>query len=252
MRRLLLGLVPLAIAGAISAALPGTAEAAVHRAPDTAGLAPRTVAAARGDVSAQAKTLHYGDKGASVKYLQTRLRALHYDPGTVDGRYGKDLRYAVYAFQRVNKITPSSTVGSRTWKALAHPAQPPRIIKGGAANRVEISKKHQLVVLYKNNRVQLITITSTGSGKRYCSQGKCEYARTPSGNFHVLRKINGWRHAPLGGLYKPMYFHGGYALHGEPSVPLYPASHGCARIPMYHTADLLFRLVPVGTAVYVR
>ncbi|RFU42739.1 murein L,D-transpeptidase [Actinomadura logoneensis] len=252
MRRILLGLVPLAIAGTVSTALAGTAEAAVNRAPDRAALAPHAAPGAKDGVTAAARTLHYGDKGAAVKYLQNRLRALHYDPGAVDGRYGKDLRYAVYAFQKVNRITPSSTVGARTWKALAHPAQPPRVLKGGAANRVEVSKKHQLVVVYRNNKVQLVTLTSTGSGKRYCSQGKCSYATTPSGNFRVLRKINGWRHAPLGGLYKPLYFHGGYALHGSPSVPLYPASHGCARIPMYHTADLLFRLVPVGTAVYVR
>ncbi|MCP2337603.1 L,D-transpeptidase family protein [Actinomadura rupiterrae] len=250
MRRILLGLVPLAIAGTISTVLPGTAEAAVTRAPDRT----RQLAAPRApqDVTAAAKTLHYGDKGATVKYLQQRLRALHYDPGTVDGKYGKDLRFAVYAFQRVNHISPSSTVGPRTWRALTHPAAPPRIIKGGAANRVEVSRKHQLVVVYERNQVKLITITSTGSGKRYCSGGSCGYARTPSGNFRVQRKINGWRHAPLGLLYKPIYFHGGYALHGNPSVPLYPASHGCARIPMYHTADLLFRLIPVGTAVYVR
>ena len=30
-----------------------------------------------------------------------------------------------------------------------------------------------------------------------------------------------------------MYFTGGYAIHGNPSVPPYPASHGCVRVPMW-------------------
>ncbi len=197
-------------------------------------------------------TLRYGAKGKYVKYVQERLRALHYAPGKADGKYGTDLRFAVLAFQKVNGLAPNGTVGKRTWAALARPKAPARIVSGGAANRVEISKKRQLVVVYKGGRVQLITHTSTGSGKRYCHQGRCEVARTPSGNFRVYRKINGWRHAPLGDLYKPVYFYRGYALHGSPSVPLYPASHGCARLPMRHTADLVFRIVPIGTAVYVR
>lgn len=197
-------------------------------------------------------TLKYGSKGKYVKYVQDRLRTLHYAPGKSDGKYGKDLRYAVLAFQKVNGISPNGTVGKQTWAALAKPRTPGSIVRGGKANRVEISKKRQLVVVYKSGRIQLITHTSTGSGKRYCHKGKCEVAKTPSGNFKVYRKINGWRHAPLGDLYKPIYFYRGYALHGSRSVPLYPASHGCARLPMNHTADLMFKIVPIGTAVYVR
>ncbi|MQY04590.1 L,D-transpeptidase family protein [Actinomadura macrotermitis] len=193
-----------------------------------------------------------GAKGKHVTYLQKALKARHYDPGAINGRYGQDLRFAVLAFQKVNGLKPTGTVGGGTWSALAHPRNPARIISGGAANRVEVSKKHQLVVVYRNDKVQLITLTSTGSGKRYCYKGSCSIARTPSGDFKVYRKINGVRHAPLGTLYKPLYFYKGYALHGSPSVPLYPASHGCARLPMRHTADLVFKIVPIGTRVYVR
>ncbi|MBO2454435.1 murein L,D-transpeptidase [Actinomadura barringtoniae] len=220
----------------------------------TTAVKPAAVTAAPAAAAAKPPVLKYGSKGKWVTYLQKRLRALHYDPGTVDGRYGKDLRYAVQAFQKVNGLKPSSSgvFGGGSWKALAHPKNPARIIKGGKANRVEISKKRQLVVVYKNNKVYLISLTSTGSGKRYCYKGECDVARTPTGNFKINRKINGWRHAKLGDLYKPSYFYKGYALHGSPSVPLYPASHGCARLPMYHTADLMFRILPIGTAVYVR
>jgi hypothetical protein len=39
-------------------------------------------------------------------------------------------------------------------------------------------------------------------------------------------------------------------VHGYPTVPTSPASHGCARIPM-HIADYFHTLVHVGDPVYV-
>jgi lipoprotein-anchoring transpeptidase ErfK/SrfK len=44
------------------------------------------------------------------------------------------------------------------------------------------------------------------------------------------RQIDGVRHGPLGDLWRPKYFNGGIAIHGSPSIPPYPASHGCARL----------------------
>ncbi|MFI0449280.1 L,D-transpeptidase family protein [Actinomadura sp. 6N118] len=237
------------VAGAVMAPfISSPAEAAAFSAS-----APSTAAAAAARAAAP-PTLYYGSKGKYVTYLQKRLRALRYDPGSINGKYGKDTLYAVWAFQKVNGLKPGSkgTVGRGTWAALAKPKSPVRIVKKPAASRVEISKKRQLIVVYKNNKVYLITHTSTGNNKRYCYKGECDVARTPVGNFKVTRKINGWRHAKLGDLYKPIYFYQGYALHGSPSVPLYPASHGCARLPMKHTADLMFKILPVGFRVYVR
>jgi lipoprotein-anchoring transpeptidase ErfK/SrfK len=45
-----------------------------------------------------------------------------------------------------------------------------------------------------------------------------------------------------------------YAIHGEydSSVPFYPASHGCVRIP-FDTATFFHRLINVpGTPIYIR
>lgn len=47
-----------------------------------------------------------------------------------------------------------------------------------------------------------------------------------------------------------MYFRGGFAIHGYPSVPAYPASHGCVRIPMWFAPGLYSRHEH-GTAIYV-
>ena len=53
---------------------------------------------------------------------------------------------------------------------------------------------------------------------------------TPTGTFAITRCIDGWRQSSLGLLWRPNYFHGGYALHGSTSVPTYAASHGCVRL----------------------
>jgi lipoprotein-anchoring transpeptidase ErfK/SrfK len=51
-------------------------------------------------------------------------------------------------------------------------------------------------------------------------------------------------------LYYPNYIVGGIAIHGNPSVPVYPASHGCIRIPMF-AAKQFSEINPVGTVVIV-
>jgi len=60
----------------------------------------------------------------------------------------------------------------------------------------------------------------------------------------------GWRRSTLGLLYYPSCFSGGVAIHGSPSVPANPASHGCVRIPMLAARELS-EMVPVGTLVIV-
>src|SRR5204862_73261 len=60
----------------------------------------------------------------------------------------------------------------------------------------------------------------------------------------------GFDPSPLGTLYVPLYFTGGYAIDGNPSVPPYPASHGCVRVPTW-VAPYLYRTIPYGETVYV-
>ena len=90
---------------------------------------------------------------------------------------------------------------------------------------------------------------STGNNRRYCVDGHCEIARTPRGHFTVQRRISGWRVSRLGRLYNPLYFTGGYAIHGG-ALPGYPASHGCVRISM-DAAKWFPREVPNGTSVWI-
>ncbi|WP_214413664.1 L,D-transpeptidase family protein [Sphaerisporangium fuscum] len=204
-------------------------------------------------------TLKLGAKGVAVKDLQTRLQELGYVPGKIDARYGGATQTAVWAFQKVQGITPSSTLTARTWRALENPKAPTVLVPNGKPDRVEVNLTKQIAVLYRGGEVRLITHISSGSGIPYCEtatwQGKtqrfCGSARTPTGDYKTTWRRSGWHTSYLGRLYNPIFFNGGIALHGALSVPLYPASHGCVRLPM-HVSQILPGLLGTGVPVHVR
>ncbi len=118
-------------------------------------------------------------------------------------------------------------------------------------DRVEIDLDRQTLTLYTNWQPQLLTTTSTGSGEHFCGGvDGCQYAITPTGHFHFYELHKGWQNGKLGTMWNPYYFNGSDAVHGLASVPAYPASHGCARIPM-HIADYFYTLVHQGESVFV-
>ena len=83
-----------------------------------------------------------------------------------------------------------------------------------------------LSVFDESGNVEKVLPISSGSGRWYVSEGERRLAITPTGRFRVYRKIPGWRKSPLGLMYYPVYIAGGVAIHGSPSVPRRPASHG--------------------------
>ncbi len=62
--------------------------------------------------------LRQGDTGMLVLILQNALRNAGYDPGPLDGIFGRRTLSAVLAFQKANRITADGVVGPRTWAAL--------------------------------------------------------------------------------------------------------------------------------------
>jgi peptidoglycan hydrolase-like protein with peptidoglycan-binding domain len=203
-------------------------------------------------------TLGPGSDPAIVRAYQQRLTDLHFDPGPVDGMYGQATMYAVQTLQKVGGLPRTGRIGTAEAIGLAAFSYPQPLQPNGEPNRTEIDITKQVLTLYENYQVRLITTTSTGSGERYCYDSPrenptrhiCEVATTPSGRFTYTRFVKGWDKSPLGQLYQPYYFNGGIAVHGYPSVPTTPASHGCARIPM-HIAEYFPLLVKVGDPVYV-
>jgi lipoprotein-anchoring transpeptidase ErfK/SrfK len=51
-------------------------------------------------------------------------------------------------------------------------------------------------------------------------------------------------------MYFSSFFIGGFAIHGYSSVPPYPASHGCVRVPIW-VAVRLYELASYGYEVDV-
>jgi len=198
------------------------------------------------------RTLREGMHGADVRRLQERLAQLKYYPGPRDGNFGPDTLEAVWAFQEVQRIPVTGVIGKRMDWRLAHPAPPRPLIRHGAPLRVEVDLRHEVLYVYHHGQIVLISHISSGGGYYYCSAGSCSRAITATGNFHTQWRVHGWHTAPLGLLYNPVFFYGGFAIHGDTDVPLQPVSHGCVRIPM-DIAQFFPGLVPrEGIPVYIR
>lgn len=228
-------------------------------APSSQSAAPKTSSAAPPPTSAPKQApaatasfdgLKPGDSGPQVKDLQQKLDSMHFWVGSADGHYGDTTTQAVMAVQKASGISADGVMGKQTREALARGVSVSP--ESSSGHVVEIDKGKQLAMIVQDGQVQAIFHTSTGSGQQYTSQGQTSVANTPAGHFTVSRQIDGMDNAPLGQLWRPKFFNGGIALHGDASVPPYPASHGCARISN-PAIDWIWanNQVPMGTKVWV-
>lgn len=160
-----------------------------------------------------------------------------YNTGAVDGQVDHQSVWAVYAFQKVAGLPVDGRFTEREWNAMvAHPRLSPRRGDLGP-DHVEIDLARQLILVVRDGRIRHAIHTSTGK------------ASTPMvrGTFFVYEKRN-VRQANR--MYRPIFFHGGYAIHGYPEVPLYPASAGCGRT-YDGDQDFLWPMISMGERVAV-
>jgi lipoprotein-anchoring transpeptidase ErfK/SrfK len=183
--------------------------------------------------------LAVGTVGPSVAMLTTSLAALHYVvPRTT--AFDSRVLDALYAFQKVEGLPRTGIADAPTWAALSH-AHTARPRYARPASHLEIDKVHQVLYVVRRGAVAgIVPVSTAGLAGTF----------TPVGRFAIYRKVTGFDPSPLGTLFDPMYFTGGYAVHGNPSVPPYPASHGCVRVPMW-VAPLLYETNDYGETVYV-
>jgi len=182
--------------------------------------------------------------------VEQRLSDLGYWIVKVDGRRDDSTRQAILAFQKVERRKRTGVMSAADMEALRNAARPiAKYPQGPAHVEVDISRQ-VLFYVGDDGIVQRILAVSTGNEQKYFDQGEWHKAHTTRGNFKVQWKYNGERKASLGTLYYPSYFNGGIAVHGSPSIPAFPASHGCVRVPRF--ADkALYKMMPVGTPVMV-
>lgn len=76
-------------------------------------------AAGAGKAGSGHPTLSMGSRGGPVSDLQKRVTAAGFDPGNVDGIFGRRTHAAVTAFQVANGLAADGIVGRQTWAALS-------------------------------------------------------------------------------------------------------------------------------------
>lgn len=239
-------LIPAAIVAPASAAV-SLAAAPVAAAPGPlAGLAGLTVQLSLGDAAA---VMADGSASPRVLMLQQELASLGYRPGAADGVYGGQTSSAVLAFQKVEGLSRDGSAGPEVFARLGTPqGAGPRF--GGTGIEVDITRQVVFVSGLGGGGVTILNASSGNDEEFTFPDGTPAVATTPRGSYAVGHRIDDTEVAPLGTLYRPMYFTGPFAIHGSTSVPAYPASHGCVRLS-YADQDWLYPNTPTGTAVSV-
>jgi lipoprotein-anchoring transpeptidase ErfK/SrfK len=186
---------------------------------------------------------------AEALEAERRLSDMGYWTGPVDGVIDPATREALIAFEKVEGRKTTGRLTRDEVEAIRN-AAPPQARDLGYEH-VEVDLERQVLLLVNDEgAVTRILPVSTGSGKRYNEKGMSGIAYTPRGRFRVYAKASGWKRSPLGLLYYPNYISDGVAIHGNPSVPSQPQSHGCVRIPMFASRDVS-KMLPVGTIVLI-
>lgn len=224
-----------------------------------------------------------GSYGNDVKQLQQRLTDLGFAPGPIDGQFGEGTQQAVWAYKKLvggmesyldlARSGSATVVDDALWQAMQDPIviQPRR---PGSGTHVEVYLPLQVMAVFTDDRPTLIAhiasgeLDENGQPAKWCevveydtdNQGRaleepvirdeCALSKTPGGVFKIYRRYEGNRTGPLGGMYNPLYFNYGIAIHGAQNVPKEPASHGCVRINM-DIAEYFPSLVDNGDRVYV-
>lgn len=188
-------------------------------------------------------TLSIGSTGHSVHRLQAKLIKLRYlGPTGLTGIYSERTAQAVMAFQGWYGITRDGIAGPATLRKLRKVDHRPmpwsRVYK-----HIEVHlRKQVLLTIAKGGKVTRAIHVSTAAPGHV----------TPSGHFHIYSKsLMSWSRPFQVWLPYASYFYGGDAFHQYPSVPGYPASHGCVRI-FDRDAIVLYRFATLGTRVVIQ
>jgi lipoprotein-anchoring transpeptidase ErfK/SrfK len=177
-----------------------------------------------------------GSSGDVVETFNQLLRKRGYYT-TDNGAYGSHTQRAVMAFRKANGM-------SRTWNATPGIFQRIAAGKGefdlrypNAGRHVEVDLARQVMVLADNGKPQYTFHVSTGTIATPSDQGGYTFYRREPGFNNV-------------GMYYSVYYNGGEAIHGYPSVPPYPASHGCIRNPIPDSV-FIYNWVELGMRIWV-
>lgn len=222
------------------------------------------------------RSLVMGLVGPDVTQLQVRLSELGFAPGAADGGFGDQTRQAVWAFEKLVMKTPralsTGKVTNDMWQLMQDPivvhARRTDDITEPAKTHMEIYLPEQVAIVFTANKATLIIHIASGTDQPWCEpvtkdtdekgnpiypavqEGECGVSHTPGGVFKFKRSVAGEHMGPLGGMWNPVYFNYGIAVHGAINVPLEPASHGCIRMHK-RISETFQNFVHIGDGVFV-
>ena len=176
-----------------------------------------------------------GSRGAKVVLLQRGLKDLGYAV-PVTGSYDDGTSRAVLAFRKTNGFRRNGFASARVYSLVLRRRGAFRLRFPKAGKHVEFDWSRQVLVLAERGRPRRVYHTSSGA------------PATPTvfGSFRFYRKDFGTN---AKGMVHSNYFIRGYAIHGYHTVPNYPASHGCLRVPIPNAADI-FKSVKMGERIF--
>jgi lipoprotein-anchoring transpeptidase ErfK/SrfK len=191
-----------------------------------------------GKFTARAHRISAGSRGNQVKVLFRALVALHFRVPGVSYSMSTAGADAIVAFQKAYNLPRTYVFDAADWRKLETATLlKPRYSK--PALHIEVDKTRQILMVVRNGSPLGILACSTGRTNN-----------TPEGTHAIQWKAYS-APTPYGGLlYYDMQFAPSFAMHAYPSVPPYPASHGCVRQPTW-VAPWTYSVSSVGETVYV-
>jgi len=177
-----------------------------------------------------------GSSGPLVRLLQRGLARMAYAvPRT--GTYDAGTQRAVMAWRKVTGAARAYVASEAVVRGVlaGRGAFRPRYPRDG--RHVEADLSRQVLALIEGGKVHRVYHTSSGTS----------VTPTVLGRYRVYRKSPGTN---AKGMVHSSYFIRGYAIHGYASVPAFPASHGCLRVPIPN-AWYIYNWVRMGDVVRV-
>lgn len=183
-----------------------------------------------------APTAGPGTRSPFVALLQQRLAAVGYATPR-SGVLDDGTQRAILAFRKVNGMARTSALDATIVDRLMRGVGGFKVRYPQYGRHVEAHLGKQVLALIDRGRVVRAYPTSSGAS----------VTPTVLGTFRFYWKDPGTNSL---GMVHSAYFIRGYAIHGYASVPTYPASHGCLRVPV-PDARAIFDWIRLGERIAV-
>jgi L,D-transpeptidase catalytic domain len=178
-----------------------------------------------------------GDRGQSVRLLQSELHVLHYAV-PLTGVFDEGTGRALIAYRKMTGLERVPYAGRKAFEELERRAGKFHVRYPRDGRHVEANLTRQVLAeIEPEGRVRAIYTMSSGKPS----------TPTVIGRFQVYLKTPGFNSE---GMFESNYFIRGYAIHGYAEVPTYAASHGCLRVPI-PDAPAIYAWVQIGMRVDV-